>query len=160
RQPRRRADAPLDAAHNSLDLRAHRGGRKSRGEDRLRPSGARWALRRRLPQRAGPHPEYGYPRRTASQTAASGMSNVVPNPHFWAGKRVCVTGGGGFLGYHLARQLRALGARVVVLTLPPAPEHPLHADRDTGKVFGDIHDPEIVQRALAGCAVVFHTAGV
>jgi dihydroflavonol-4-reductase len=88
------------------------------------------------------------------------MSNVSANPHFWAGKRVCVTGGGGFLGYHLVRQLRALGAHVVVLTLPPAPEHPLHANRDVGKVFGDIRDPEIVQQAVAGCAVVFHTAGV
>jgi GDP-L-fucose synthase len=31
-------------------------------------------------------------------------------PEFWAGRRVLVTGGGGFLGSHLVERLRALGA--------------------------------------------------
>jgi dihydroflavonol-4-reductase len=88
------------------------------------------------------------------------MTNIAPNPHFWAGKRVCVTGGGGFLGLHLVRQLRALGARVVVLSLPPASDHPLHADQSIEKVFGDVRDAETVRRASAGCAMVFHAAGV
>src|SRR5262249_781249 len=88
------------------------------------------------------------------------MTNVAANPHFWAGKRVCVTGGGGFLGYHLVRQLCPLGARFVVLSLPPPPEHPLHSDQDMDKVFGDVRDAETVRRAFTDCAVVFHTAGV
>lgn len=85
---------------------------------------------------------------------------MKPNPRFWAGKPVCVTGGAGFLGYHLVRQLRALDAKVMVLTLPPGPEHPLHADRDIGAVFGDIRDASVVRRGLADCAVIFHAAGV
>jgi GDP-L-fucose synthase len=32
------------------------------------------------------------------------------SPGFWAGRRVLVTGGGGFLGSHLVERLRALGA--------------------------------------------------
>jgi dihydroflavonol-4-reductase len=88
------------------------------------------------------------------------MTTTQPNRHFWTGKRVCVTGGGGFLGYHLVRQLRAAGAEIVVLSLPPAADHPLHDDRKISKVFGDIRDADSVRRATAGCAVVFHTAGV
>src|SRR5438445_597853 len=40
------------------------------------------------------------------------MSVVEPSPDFWARKRVCVTGGTGFLGYHIVQQLVTLGAGV------------------------------------------------
>jgi dihydroflavonol-4-reductase len=82
------------------------------------------------------------------------------NGHFWAGKRACVTGGTGFLGYHLVRQLLDVGARVRVLALPPSAGHPLQNDRRTVNVFGDLRDPIAVRRALAGCHVVFNTACV
>jgi GDP-L-fucose synthase len=36
------------------------------------------------------------------------------SPGFWAGRRVLVTGGGGFLGSHLVERLRALGAEPFV----------------------------------------------
>ena len=36
------------------------------------------------------------------------------SPHFWAGRRVLVTGGGGFLGSHLVERLQALGAEPFV----------------------------------------------
>lgn len=85
---------------------------------------------------------------------------MKPRPSFWAGKRVCVTGGTGFLGYHLVRQLLALGARVRVLALPPGPRHPLHAERSVEIVSGDVRESAIVRQAVADCAVVFHTAGV
>jgi dihydroflavonol-4-reductase len=84
---------------------------------------------------------------------------MEPNPSFWAGKRVCVTGGSGFLGYHLVRQLLPLGARVTVLALPPRPNHPLLEQKVLG-VFGDIRQPEVVRRAAADCDVILHTAGV
>jgi GDP-L-fucose synthase len=37
-----------------------------------------------------------------------------PGPGFWAGRRVLVTGGGGFLGSHLVERLRDLGAEPFV----------------------------------------------
>ena len=82
------------------------------------------------------------------------------NPRFWAGKRVCVTGGTGMLGYQLVSQLLRLGAHVRVLALPPPTVHPIHAQRIIFKVFGDVRDPELVRLATAGCDVIFHTAGV
>jgi GDP-L-fucose synthase len=36
------------------------------------------------------------------------------SPEFWAGRRVLVTGGGGFLGSHLVERLRSLGAEPFV----------------------------------------------
>ena len=79
---------------------------------------------------------------------------------FWAGKRVCITGGTGFLGWQIARQLLDLHAEVRVLALPPDAGHPIHREARFGTYFGDVRDPVIVQRALQGCPVVFHTAGV
>jgi dihydroflavonol-4-reductase len=84
---------------------------------------------------------------------------MEPNPSFWAGQRVCVTGGSGFLGYHLVRQLLGLGARVTVLALPPRQGHPLLKEKVI-RVFGDIRNAEVVRRATADCEVILHTAGV
>jgi dihydroflavonol-4-reductase len=83
-----------------------------------------------------------------------------PNPKFWTGKRVCVTGGSGFLGFHIVRQLVTLGAHVKVLSLPPGQQHPLHRELIVEKFFGDICDQTTVRRAVADCDVVFHTAGI
>ncbi len=85
---------------------------------------------------------------------------MLPDPTFWAKRRACVTGGVGFLGWQIVRQLRDLGAEVRVLSLPPRRWHPIH-DRDEVACFwGDVRDPELTRRALDGCSVVFHTAGV
>lgn len=78
---------------------------------------------------------------------------------FWKGKRVCVTGGTGFLGYHLVRQLRDLGSRVRIFSLPPRRTHPILNESDVEKVFGDLCNTEDVHRATAGCDVILHTAG-
>jgi dihydroflavonol-4-reductase len=84
---------------------------------------------------------------------------MEPNPRFWAGRTVCVTGGTGFLGYHLVQQLLPLGAQVRVFALRPSGAHPLlRLDRVEAE-FGDVCDPAAVRRAVAGCAAVFHTAG-
>jgi GDP-L-fucose synthase len=36
---------------------------------------------------------------------------VLPNPSFWSGRRIAVTGGAGFLGSHLVSQLEQCGAQ-------------------------------------------------
>jgi dihydroflavonol-4-reductase len=79
---------------------------------------------------------------------------------FWAGKRVCVTGGTGFLGFHLVQQLLGEGARVRVVALPPPSTHPLHLLQEVESSFGDIRDAAFVRRSLVDCDVVFHTAGL
>jgi len=78
----------------------------------------------------------------------------------WAGQRVCVTGGTGFLGWHLVRQLLALGSRVKVLALPVAADHPLKQLKQVETVFGDIRDTATVRRAVADCDTIIHTAGL
>jgi dihydroflavonol-4-reductase len=85
---------------------------------------------------------------------------MEPNPCFWTGKRVCVTGGTGLLGYQIVEQLLALGAHVRVLSLPPPERHPIHQHKGIGTFFADVRDLDAVRRATAGCEVVFHTAGV
>jgi nucleoside-diphosphate-sugar epimerase len=69
--------------------------------------------------------------------------------------RALVTGGLGFIGTALARVLAERGDKVVLFDLvgdaaPPGPE----------VVLGDICDPELVARLVAGADVVFHLASV
>src|SRR6266550_6620252 len=85
---------------------------------------------------------------------------MEPNARYWAGKRVCVTGGTGFLGAHIVRQLLGLGARVQVLTLPSAAESPVFDRAAVETIVGDVRDPKVVRQATADCAVIFHTAGM
>jgi dihydroflavonol-4-reductase len=84
---------------------------------------------------------------------------MEPDPWFWAGKRVCVTGGTGFLGWHLVRQLQALTPHVRVFGLRPASALLLECMRKLDWVEGDIRDADAVCRALRDCDVVLHAAG-
>ena len=79
---------------------------------------------------------------------------------FWQGRQVCVTGGGGFLGFHLVQLLRERGARVRTFGLPPRGEHPLLRRDDVDNHFGDVLDAAAVSRAVRDCEVIFHTAGL
>jgi GDP-L-fucose synthase len=65
-----------------------------------------------------------------------------PNPAFWRGAAVVVTGGGGFLGRPVQAMVRALGASVRVVR---SREH-------------DLTDREACHAALDGADVVFHLA--
>jgi dihydroflavonol-4-reductase len=85
---------------------------------------------------------------------------MIVNADFWRGKRVCVTGGTGFLGFQLVRQLRDAGARVRNLSLRPRDSHPLLDLADVEQRFGDVCDARLVRDAVADCDVVFHTAGL
>jgi dihydroflavonol-4-reductase len=84
---------------------------------------------------------------------------MEPNPHFWAGKRVCVTGGTGFLGWVIVQQLLPLTSHVRILGLPPASRDLATTLAPLDCVYGDVRDPIAVRKALRDCDVVFHTAG-
>jgi UDP-glucose 4-epimerase len=72
-------------------------------------------------------------------------------------KRALVTGGAGFIGSHITEKLLARGIEVVVLddlSVGKKENIPTNAEF----IEGNVCDPEIVRRALAGVDVVFHEA--
>lgn len=84
---------------------------------------------------------------------------MQPNPGFWRDKRVCVTGGTGFLGGHVARLLLPLAGHVRVFGLKPGPQAPADRLRDCECVYADIRDAAAARNAVADRDVVFHAAG-
>ena len=71
--------------------------------------------------------------------------------------RAFVTGATGFLGSHVARVLAEQGADLRLLVRPTSDLRNLdglNADR----VVGDLRDAASLEKALAGCEVVFHVA--
>jgi dihydroflavonol-4-reductase len=78
--------------------------------------------------------------------------------NFWRDRRVLVTGGSGFLGAHLCQQLLDAGAAVRSFSLPLRERHPFLA-LPVENHWGDIRDADAVQKAIAGCDIVFHAAG-
>lgn len=66
---------------------------------------------------------------------------------------VLVTGGKGFLGGHLVSQLEAEGKKVRILARS---HHKTAKDEGKDIVWGDIRDPEAVDRAVSGVDYVIH----
>jgi len=76
---------------------------------------------------------------------------------------VLVTGGAGFIGSHVVEELLRRGAHVRVLdALLPAAHAPGTAMPTTGgeAVLGDVRDPVVVRRCLAGVDAVCHQAAM
>src|SRR5258708_40179037 len=73
-----------------------------------------------------------------------------PDPSFWAGKRVLLTGHTGFKGSWLALWLRRLGADVVGIGLPPITTPSLFSlaaiDALVDSRIGDIRDADALAR--------------
>ena len=69
-------------------------------------------------------------------------------------KPALVTGASGFLGWHVARVLRERGFAVRALVRPSSRV----SDLDVEIVTGDLRDPDSLERAAAGCGLVFHVA--
>jgi dihydroflavonol-4-reductase len=65
-----------------------------------------------------------------------------------------VTGASGFLGWHVARILLDRGHHVRALLRPGSRVDSL----DVEPITGDLRDPASLQRATAGCGLVFHVA--
>lgn len=66
-----------------------------------------------------------------------------------------VTGGSGFLGWHVARALLERGHRVRALCRP---QSRLRQLEEVEPVTGDLCDPPSLARAVMGCHLVFHVA--
>jgi nucleoside-diphosphate-sugar epimerase len=69
--------------------------------------------------------------------------------------KALVTGGGGFLGEAIVRQLRARGDEVRSFARG---DYPALTALGVEVLRGDLRDPSAVARAAAGCDVVFHVA--
>lgn len=72
-------------------------------------------------------------------------------------ERVLVTGGTGFIGSHVVRELLAAGAEVRVLARPASDRRAL-AGLPVEFVHGDLADPGCLGPALAGVETLYHVA--
>jgi CDP-glucose 4,6-dehydratase len=87
-----------------------------------------------------------------------------PNPDFWDGKRVLVSGNTGFKGCWLSLWLHRMGARVSGLALPAPTEpslfHLTGLEALVPTIYGDIRDLHVVTSAIRELQpeVVFHLA--
>ena len=80
---------------------------------------------------------------------------------YFAGARVCVTGGAGFIGSHLVEALNALGADVVVLDdFSGGSPANLQSLGPISLVQGSILDRQSVAQAIDGCRYLFHLAAL
>lgn len=87
----------------------------------------------------------------------------MPRPQHWRGKRVAVTGAGGFIGSHLVERLAGLGANVRAMVRYTSSSS--HGWLDGGEfggavdiVAGDVASAESVDAVVEGVDVVFHLA--
>jgi dTDP-glucose 4,6-dehydratase len=83
----------------------------------------------------------------------------------WNGKRVLVTGAGGFIGSHLAERLVELGATTRALVHYRSNGSWGWLDQSVARdeievVAGDLCDRESVEEAMAGVEIVFHLAAL
>ncbi len=88
----------------------------------------------------------------------------LPDPAFWRGKRVLITGHSGFKGSWLSIWLKRLGAKVTGISLPPNTTPSLFELAEIGAVcnsrFCDIRDADAFAGEInnAGPEIVFHLA--
>jgi len=71
-------------------------------------------------------------------------------------KTICVIGGSGFLGSHVADALSGSGYRVRILDVVPSP----WLRPDQNMIVGSIVDEAVLDRAIAGCDAVYNFAAI
>jgi len=79
-----------------------------------------------------------------------------------SGKKVLVTGAGGFIGSHLTEALVKEGCDVKAFIRYSSRGHKgwLEGNKDVEFFLGDIRDPHGVKEAVKGCDVIFHLAAL
>jgi NAD dependent epimerase/dehydratase len=84
-----------------------------------------------------------------------------------AGRKVLVTGAGGFIGSHLVEELSEHGAHVIALVHYNSLNHWGWLENLTDEkrnsveiIAGDIRDPHGISAAMKGCSLVFHLAAL
>jgi UDP-glucose 4-epimerase len=79
-----------------------------------------------------------------------------------SGKRVCITGGAGFIGSHLTERLVAENQVVVFDNLHRNALQFAHVDGHPNLTFikGDVMDPVGSRQAIDGCQIVIHCAAI
>ena len=81
-------------------------------------------------------------------------------------KHILITGGAGFIGSHLARELLRHGYTVRALdnlspqVHGPVGNRPPYLEPDVELMVGDVRDPETVKKALKGVDAVYHFAAL
>jgi UDP-glucose 4-epimerase len=79
-------------------------------------------------------------------------------------RRICVTGGGGFIGSHITEALLRRGDEVVVVDTASATAEawlaPYRGDPRLRVLHGSVTDEALLRTALQGCDTVFHLAAV
>ena len=78
------------------------------------------------------------------------------------GKRICITGGAGFIGSHLTERLIDANEVVVYDNLHRNAIQFAHLDRHPHLRFikGDVMDPDATRDAVKGCDIVIHCAAI
>ena len=69
--------------------------------------------------------------------------------------KILITGATGHLGANLLRRLLLDGETVRVFQRPGR-DHGALQGLDVEMVYGDLRDPEAVQRAVLGCTKIYH----
>lgn len=74
--------------------------------------------------------------------------------------RVAITGGSGFIGWHLAQRLVADGHQVVLIARSARPAENGFPTSQVGFIASDLADPAALAEIFAGCDAVAHCAGI
>src|SRR5262249_54016457 len=95
--------------------------------------------------------------RGSARTGPTRCARPPGSPSPQLSESVLITGGAGFIGSHLAAELRARGRRVRGLD-SRVPQVHEGADGIEPDIVGDVRDVDVVRRALDGVDSVVHLA--
>jgi len=73
---------------------------------------------------------------------------------------ICILGGSGFVGSHLAHRLTRDGYRVRILTRRPQWHRALAVNPNITLAGADVHDSAVLRRQFAGCTAVINLVGI